>query len=287
MSSEVTHLLQLKRPPTVHVTASPTRQRTAFHAMGCGDLTWRLFVLHGIIMTFMYGVVVFSGILFARFGGKAFSSFHVNLMAEVASGPTLIGMALAFTVLDTHLNSTHARLGVAIVVASVFQGWLGATMKLLRSEREPLPTKQGKKVKRGSDAHRRIATQRGSLIARSTRCWSLYTRCILLIPRRREWQLRLYHRLQGYGIFIAATYQIHLGLSRIGAKPVFFYAYYAFLCVCALTFVGLQRWQWRSTKRRDAGEPTPAATAADVATTTRNENELVMRESKLKMTSSV
>ena len=65
-------------------------------------------------MAFTYGVVVFGGILFARFGGKTFSSYHVNIMAEVASGPTLIGMALAFTVLDTHLNSTHARVGVVL-----------------------------------------------------------------------------------------------------------------------------------------------------------------------------
>ena len=31
---------------------------------GCGDLTWRLFVLHGMIMAFTYGVVVFGGIMF-------------------------------------------------------------------------------------------------------------------------------------------------------------------------------------------------------------------------------
>ena len=64
---------------------------------GGGDLTWRLFVLHGMIMAFTYGVVVFGGIMFARFGGKHFHSYHVSIMAEVASGPTLIGMALALT----------------------------------------------------------------------------------------------------------------------------------------------------------------------------------------------
>ena len=57
-----------------------------------------------------FGSVVFSGVLIARFGGARFFEYHVQLMGEVAAGPTLIGMSVAFITLETHLASLHARI---------------------------------------------------------------------------------------------------------------------------------------------------------------------------------
>eukprot|EP00937_MAST-01D_sp_MAST-1D-sp2_P008179 g8179.t1 len=208
----------------------------------CGDLAWRLLVLHGVTMSFTFGIIVLSGVLIARFGGPRFFEYHVQLMGEVAAGPTIIGMSVAFITLETHLASLHARMGVAIMVLCVVQGWLGATVRHWATERAPVATRHGdkaRKVKRGSKAHRRSlrGAARHSMFESF---WCVYKRCVANVSLRRELQIRRYHRLQGYAICVAAACQIHLGLSHIGATPVFFYAYYAFLTAAALLIAKLQ-----------------------------------------------
>ena len=175
-------------------------------------------------------------------------------MGEVAAGPGLIGMAIAFITLETHLASLHARLGVAIIALSVVQGWLGTTIRHWKTERAAVTVVhrngEARKVRRGSKHHRRsLADTEHSMFEQF---WCVYKNCCANVSLRRELQLRCYHRAQGYAICVAATCQMYLGLRAIGAAPAFFYVYYASLCLAALLVIKLQRARSRGGAKSDS-----------------------------------